>query len=252
VHDIDALRRVAEYCNRLPVHPRHPYAGDLVYTAFSGSHQDAIKKGMDALSGDYEQWQVPYLPIDPKHVGRTYEAIIRVNSQSGKGGVAYVMDFEHNLDLPRGLQVEFSKQVQAITEATGTEIKPGELWDAFSETYLPDDAAIRLISSEVSSNEKGTKVVAQVLVDGHHRTLTGQGNGPVNAIVNGLHTELGLELNVEDYHEHALTSGAEASAAAYVQATGNSGAQVWGVGIHSSILDATLAAVISAANRLRG
>jgi 2-isopropylmalate synthase len=251
VHDIDALRRVAEYCNRLPVHPRHPYAGDLVYTAFSGSHQDAIKKGMDALPADYEQWEVPYLPIDPKHVGRTYEAIIRVNSQSGKGGVAYVMDFEHNLDLPRGLQIEFSKQVQAITESTGTEIKPGELWDAFSETYLPDDAAIRLISSEVSSNEKGTKVVAQVLVDGHHWTLTGQGNGPVNAIVNGLRTELGLEMNVDDYHEHALTSGAEASAAAYVQATGSGGAQVWGVGIHSSILDATLAAVISAANRLR-
>jgi 2-isopropylmalate synthase len=251
LHDIDALRRVAEYCNRLPVHPRHPYAGDLVYTAFSGSHQDAIKKGMDALPADYEQWEVPYLPIDPKHVGRTYEAIIRVNSQSGKGGVAYVMDFEHNLDLPRGLQIEFSRQVQAITEASGTEIKPGELWEAFTETYLPDDAGIRLISSEVSSNEKGTKVVAQVLVDGHHRTLSGQGNGPVNAIVNGIKAELGLDMAVDDYHEHALTSGTEASAAAYVQVSGAGGTQVWGVGIHSSILDATLAAVIGAANRLR-
>jgi 2-isopropylmalate synthase len=252
MRDIDHLRQVAEYCNRLPVHPRHPYAGDLVYTAFSGSHQDAIKKGMDALPGEYEQWEVPYLPIDPKHVGRTYEAIIRVNSQSGKGGVAYLMDFEHNLDLPRGLQIEFSKKVQAITEASGTEIKAGELWDAFTDTYLPDDAGIRLISSEVSSGDKGTHVVAQVLVDGHHRTIEGQGNGPVDAIVNGIRAELGIELSVDDYHEHALTAGAEASAAAYVAATGPDGHQLWGVGIHSSILDATLAAVISAAARLRG
>ena len=252
LHDIDHLRRVAEYCNRLPVHPRHPYAGDLVYTAFSGSHQDAIKKGMDAIPGDYQTWEVPYLPIDPKHVGRTYEAIIRVNSQSGKGGVAYIMDTEHGLDLPRSLQVEFSRQVQAITEASGTEIKPGELWDAFARSYLPDDAGIRLISSEVSSGEKGTSVVAQVLVDGQHRTLSGQGNGPVDAIVHGIRSELGIEFSVDDYHEHALTAGSEASAAAYVQVTGGGGEQVWGVGIHSSILDASLAAVISAANRIRG
>jgi 2-isopropylmalate synthase len=251
LHDIDALRRIAEYCNRLPVHPRHPYAGDLVYTAFSGSHQDAIKKGMDALPGDYESWEVPYLPIDPKHVGRTYEAIIRVNSQSGKGGVAYLMDAEHGLDLPRSLQVEFSKQVQAITELSGTEIKPVELWDAFASSYLPEDAEIRLISSEVSSGEKGTHVVAQVLVDGRHRTISGQGNGPVNAIVNGIKAELELDISVDDYHEHALTAGAEASAAAYVQVTGPNGEQLWGVGIHSSILDASLAAVISAVNRLR-
>jgi 2-isopropylmalate synthase len=252
LHDIDHLRRVAEYCNRLPVHPRHPYAGDLVYTAFSGSHQDAIKKGMDAIPGDYQSWEVPYLPIDPKHVGRTYEAIIRVNSQSGKGGVAYIMDTEHGLDLPRSLQMEFSKQVQAITEASGTEIKAGELWDAFARSYLPDDAGIRLISSEVSSGEKGTSVVAQVLVDGQHRTLSGQGNGPVDAIVHGIRSELGVEFSVDDYHEHALTAGSEASAAAYVQVTGTGGEQVWGVGIHSSILDASLAAVISAANRIRG
>jgi 2-isopropylmalate synthase len=251
LHDIDALRRVAEYCNRLPVHPRHPYVGDLVYTAFSGSHQDAIKKGMDALPTDYATWEVPYLPIDPKHVGRTYEAIIRVNSQSGKGGVAYVMDTEHGLDLPRALQVEFSKQVQAVTEASGTEIKPGELWDVFARTYLPDDAGIRLISSEVSSGEKGTSVVAQVLVDGHHRTISGRGNGPVAALVNGLRAELGLEVAVEDYHEHALTAGSEASAAAYVQASGAAGQRTWGVGIDSSILNASLQAVISAANRLR-
>ena len=252
IHDIDHLRRVAEYCNRLPVHPRHPYVGDLVYTAFSGSHQDAIKKGMDALPDDYETWEVPYLPIDPKHVGRTYEAIIRVNSQSGKGGVAYLMDSEHGLDLPRALQVEFSKQVQAITEASGTEIKPGELWDVFSSTYLPDEAGIRLISTEVSSGgERGTSVVAQVLVDGHHRTITGKGNGPVDALVHALQTEVGIDLSVEDYHQHALTAGSEASAAAYVEVTGASGQRFWGVGIDSSTLDASLEAVISAANRIR-
>jgi 2-isopropylmalate synthase len=251
LHDIDQLRQVAEYCNRLPVHPRHPYAGDLVYTAFSGSHQDAIKKGMDTLEKDYERWEVPYLPIDPKHVGRTYEAIIQVNSQSGKGGVAYLMDFEHNLDLPRGLQVEFSKTVQAITEASGTIIKPGEMWDAFTGSYLAEDANMRLISSEVSSGDKGTRVTAQVILDGKHETVSGQGNGPVDALVNGLKDVLGFEMSVDDYHEHALTSGSEASAAAYVQATGPDGAKLWGVGIHSSILDATLAAVISAANRLR-
>jgi 2-isopropylmalate synthase len=257
LHDIDALRRTAEHCNRLPVHPRHPYAGDLVYTAFSGSHQDAIKKGMAALPEDYETWEVPYLPIDPKHVGRTYEAIIRVNSQSGKGGVAYLMDAEHGLDLPRSLQVEFSKAVQAVTEASGTEISPAELWEVFSHTYLPDDAGIRLLSSEVvsggpaSSAPGGTTVTSQVLVDGEHLTITARGNGPVAALVNGLRSELGLELSVLDYHEHALTAGSEATAVAYVEVLGSDGTRTWGVGIDSSILDASLRAVISAANRLR-
>jgi 2-isopropylmalate synthase len=228
-----------------------------VYTAFSGSHQDAIKKGMSAIGDDYDTWEVPYLPIDPKHTGRTYEAIIRVNSQSGKGGVAYVMDAEHGLDLPRALQVEFSKEVQAVTEASGTEIRPGELWDVFTRTYLPDDAGIRLISSEVSTGSSGgrgksvTQVTAQVLVDGHHRTISGQGNGPVDALVHGLHADLGLDVSVRDYHQHALTAGSEASAAAYVEAAGADGAATWGVGIDSSTLDASLQAVISAANRLR-
>jgi 2-isopropylmalate synthase len=249
LHDIDALRRVAERCTRLPVHPRHPYAGDLVYTAFSGSHQDAIKKGMAAARG--EQWEVPYLPIDPKDTGRTYEAIIRVNSQSGKGGVAYLMDTEHGLDLPRRLQVEFSRAVQAVTEASGTEIKPGELWDVFTSTYLADDAGVRLLSSEISSGERTTRVVAQVLVDGDHRTVDGTGNGPVDALVNGLRECLGLALSVLDYSEHALTSGSSASAVAYVEAEGPPGTVRWGVGMDSSILDASLRAVISAANRLR-
>ncbi|MHB8506058.1 MAG: 2-isopropylmalate synthase, partial [Acidimicrobiales bacterium] len=252
ISDIDALKHVAEHCNRLPVHPRHPYAGDLVYTAFSGSHQDAIKKGMAALDEDGDTWEVPYLPIDPKHVGRTYEAIIRVNSQSGKGGVAYVMDAEHGLDLPRRLQVEFSREVQAVTEASGTEIKPGELWEVFERAYLPGDAGVRLLSSEVSSaGERTTRVAAQVLVDGHHRTLVGVGNGPVAALVDGLRSELDLLLTVRDYHQHALTEGTEASAVAYVEVVGPDGRTTWGVGMDSSTLDAGLKAVISAANRLR-
>ena len=204
----------------MPVHPRHPYVGDLVYTAFSGSHQDAIKKGMAALGADYEQWEVPYLPIDPKHVGRTYEAIIQVNSQSGKGGVAYVMDTEHGLDLPRRLQVEFSKQVQAVTEASGTVIRPGEMWDVFTETYLSDDAGVRLISSEVTTGGGRTTVVAQLLVDGQHRTVRGEGNGPIDALVTALGEELGTVFEVKDYSEHALTAGAGASAVAYVEAVG--------------------------------
>ncbi|MGI8754002.1 MAG: 2-isopropylmalate synthase [Acidimicrobiales bacterium] len=256
ISDIDHLRRVAEHCTRLPVHPRHPYVGELVYTAFSGSHQDAIKKGMHALDGHYERWEVPYLPIDPKHTGRTYEAIIRVNSQSGKGGVAYLMDAEYGLDLPRRLQIEFSKEVQAITEASGTEIRSGELWDVFSQTYLPDDAGLRLISSEVTSSSAGgdsaaTQITAQMLVDGAHRTVTGQGNGPIDALVHGIRTELGLDFEFLDYTQHALTSGSEASAAAYVEVSDGGGRGLWGVGMDTSTLEASLQAVISAANRLR-
>jgi len=251
-HDIDAVRRVAEHATRMPVHPRHPYAGELVYTAFSGSHQDAIKKGMTALPAGYDKWEVPYLPIDPKHTGRTYEAIIRVNSQSGKGGVAYIMGAEHGLDLPRRLQVEFSRAVQAVTEASGTEIKPSELWEVFEKTYLAHDAGLRLLGTEVTTERSGdsniTKVVAQLLVKGEHRSAVGQGNGPIDAFVNALR-QVDVELSVLDYHQHALTAGSGASSVAYVEA-GSGDAVVWGVGLDSSILDASLQAVISAANRL--
>jgi 2-isopropylmalate synthase len=250
--DIEKVRRVAEYATRLPVHPRHPYAGDLVYTAFSGSHQDAIKKGMGAIGDDYAEWEVPYLPIDPKHTGRTYEAIIQVNSQSGKGGVAYLMDIEHGLDLPRRLQIEFSKQVQAITEASGTVIGSGQIWDAFSEAYLPEDAGLRLIGSEVSTGKGHTSVTAQLLVDGQHRTIAGEGNGPIDALVSALAAELGIVLEVKDYSQHALTEGSGASAVAYVECAGPDGTTWWGVGRDSSILDASLSAVVSAANRARG
>jgi 2-isopropylmalate synthase len=249
--DIEKVRRVAEYCTRLPVHPRHPYAGDLVYTAFSGSHQDAIKKGMGAIGDDYAQWEVPYLPIDPKHTGRTYEAIIQVNSQSGKGGVAYVMDIEHGLDLPRRLQIEFSKRVQAVTEASGTVIGSGEMWDVFSDAYLPEDAGLRLVASEVATGGGHTSVTAQLLVDGQHRTVKGEGNGPIDALVGAIRAELGIDLEVKDYSEHALTEGSGASAVAYVECAGPDGTTWWGVGRDSSILDASLAAVVSAANRAR-
>jgi 2-isopropylmalate synthase len=249
--DIEKVRRVAEYATRLPVHPRHPYAGDLVYTAFSGSHQDAIKKGMAAIGEDYDEWEVPYLPIDPKHTGRTYEAIIQVNSQSGKGGVAYVMDTDHGLDLPRRLQVEFSKRVQEITEASGTVIRSGEIWDVFEQIYLPEDAGLRLITSEVATGRGHTTVTAQLLVDGHHQTVKGEGNGPIDALVAALKADLGVVLEVKDYHEHALTEGSGASAVAYVECAGADGSTWWGVGRHSSILDASLSAVVSAANRAR-
>jgi 2-isopropylmalate synthase len=249
--DIEKVRRIAEYATRLPVHPRHPYAGDLVYTAFSGSHQDAIKKGMADIGDDYDHWEVPYLPIDPKDTGRTYEAIIRVNSQSGKGGVAYLMDAEHGLDLPRQLQVEFSRTVQKVTEESGTEIKPDALWDVFEATYLSEDAALRLLSSEVTTGGGKTTVFAQMLINGDHLTIKGEGNGPIDAMIAGLRGELGITFEVKNYSEHALTSGSSASAVAYIEAEGANGETWWGVGMDSSILDASLQAVVSAANRLK-
>lgn len=256
ISDIDALRRVAEYCNRLPVHPRHPYVGDLVYTAFSGSHQDAIKKGMEALAaasapdGEYEVWEVPYLPIDPKHVGRTYEAVIRVNSQSGKGGVAYIMKAEHGLDLPRRLQIEFSKAIQTIAEDTGTEISPAEMWRSFSQEYLPTEAPITLLSHEVTTSDEGASVTAQLLVNGEHRTVTGRGRGPIAAFVHALQSDLAVDVEVVDYAEHAVGAGADATAVAYVEARSDDGIR-WGVGMDDSILAASLKAVLGAVNRLR-
>ena len=249
--DIDALRRTAEYCNRLPVHPRHPYVGDLVYTAFSGSHQDAIKKGMDALPADYKAWAVPYLPIDPKHVGRSYEAVIRVNSQSGKGGVAFVMKAEHGFDLPRRLQIEFSKTIQAITEDSGTEISPAAMWGAFQTAYLPEAPSIELRSHELSTKDGGnvTGITAQLVVDGQHRTVQGEGNGPIDAFVHALRDGLGTVLDVVDYAEHAIGTGADASAVAYVETVDDTGALRWGVGLDPNIITASLRAVLCAHRR---
>ena len=253
ITDIDALRRVAEYCNRLPVHPRHPYVGDLVYTAFSGSHQDAIKKGMDALPRDYDTWEVPYLPIDPKHVGRSYEAVIRVNSQSGKGGVAYIMKAEHGFDLPRRLQIEFSKTIQAITEDSGTEISPTAMWAAFQTEYLPVDPPAQVVAHELSTSAGGdvTRITAQLVVDGEHVTVSGDGTGPIDAFVHALRDGLGASLDVVDYAEHAIGAGADAAAVAYVETVDETGTPRWGVGTDQNILTASLRAVLCAHERHR-
>jgi 2-isopropylmalate synthase len=247
ISDIDGLRRIAEHCNRLPVHPRHPYVGDLVYTAFSGSHQDAIKKGLEALPRDYKVWEVPYLPIDPKHVGRTYEAVIRVNSQSGKGGVAYIMKAEHGFDLPRRLQIEFSKTIQTITEDSGTEISPKDMWQAFENQYLRGDWQLDT-HEEISANGS-TRITAQLSVAGKKQTVTGNGNGPIAAFVDGLRKGPGVEIDVVDYAEHALGQGADAGAVAYVETVDGEGTTRWGVGVHSNIVTASLRAVLSALAR---
>ena len=255
ISNIDDLRRVVEACNQLPVHPRHPYAGDLVYTAFSGSHQDAIKKGMEALAASRDEvWEVPYLPIDPHDVGRTYEAIIRVNSQSGKGGVAYILKNDYHLDLPRRLQIEFMKVIQGITDTTGKEITPEEIWRAFEMTYLGPKAALELIATDTSDHagtgSAGTKLQAVIRAGGEQRTIVGTGNGPIAALTDALARECGITLQVVDYVEHAVGAGSDATAVAYIEAAGATGAAVWGVGVHSNILTASLRAVVSAANRL--
>jgi 2-isopropylmalate synthase len=253
VSDIDSLRRVAEYCNRLPVHPRHPYAGDLVYTAFSGSHQDAIKKGFEALPDDYSVWAIPYLPIDPKHVGRSYEAVIRVNSQSGKGGVAYVMKEEHGFDLPRRLQIEFSRTIQHITEDTGTEITPESMWKPYHTDYSPTPPTFRHKSHELrtTATESGnrTNVDATVEHNGVLVMVKGEGAGPVEAFVRALRTEFIDSFDVVDYTEHAIGSGANARAVAYVESSTESDEPRWGIGVDENITTASLLAVLGALNR---
>jgi 2-isopropylmalate synthase len=250
ISDIDRIRRTAEHCTRLPVHPRHPYAGDLVYTAFSGSHQDAIKKGLEALGDDYETWAVPYLPIDPRHVGRSYEAVIRVNSQSGKGGVAYVMKTEHGLDLPRGLQIEFSREIQHLSETSGGEMTPAAIWASFTDLYLPEQPRLQLLSHELTSTSDGTnQVTAQILCDGAPVTVHGTGNGPLAAFVDGLRGAFGMTLDVVEYREHSLGRGSDATAVAYVATVDEAGRTRWGVGADPSITAASLRAVLSALGR---
>ncbi|MGH7304906.1 MAG: 2-isopropylmalate synthase, partial [Candidatus Rokuibacteriota bacterium] len=247
--DIDAARRTVEYCNRLPVHPRHPYVGDLVYTAFSGSHQDAIKKGFEALGKDYDVWEVPYLPVDPHHLGRSYEAVIRVNSQSGKGGVAYIMKFEHGFDLPRRLQIEFSSVIQKLTEASGTEITAEQIWSAFESTYLTVGRPLALIGHPVitTADTGDATVEARVQLNGDERWLKGHGNGPIAAFVDALQAA-GTVVEITDYSEHALSEGADAKAAAYVEAR-IGGRTRWGVGLDANIVTASLRAVVSAVDR---
>jgi len=250
ITDIDEIVRTVEHCNQLPVHQRHPYAGELVYTAFSGSHQDAIKKGFEALAKRNDTlWEVPYLPIDPKDLGRTYEAVIRVNSQSGKGGVAYVMKADYGLDLPRGLQIEFSKVVQEVADRTGKELSSADIWSLFRDTYLR--GGMRLVDYTVLPEPRAgeRRIAATVALDGTERRIEGVGNGPIAAFVDALRRECGIELTVLDYHEDAVSAGADAQAAAYVQIRGNDASTLYGVGMDSDIVTASLRAVASAATR---
>jgi 2-isopropylmalate synthase len=250
ITDIDEIVRTVEHCNQLPVHPRHPYAGELVYTAFSGSHQDAIKKGFEALAKRNDTlWEVPYLPIDPKDLGRSYEAVIRVNSQSGKGGVAYVLKADYGLDLPRGLQIEFSKVVQEVADRTGKELSSADIWSLFRDTYLR--GGMRLVDYSLFPEPRAgeRRIAARIAVDGSERQIEGVGNGPIAAFVDALRRCCDIELSVLDYHEDAVSAGADAQAAAYVQIRGNDASTLYGVGMDSDIVTASLRAVASAATR---
>jgi 2-isopropylmalate synthase len=255
--DIDEVRRITEYANQLPVHPRHPYGGDLVFTAFSGSHQDAIKKGLEALEADAAAagktadeitWAVPYLPIDPKDVGRTYEAVIRVNSQSGKGGVAYIMKAEHQFDLPRRLQIEFSHVVQQHTDDEGGEVTPEQMWEIFEREYLLEQGPLQLNAVHTSSAQgERDSLRVGMYMNGEHHVLEGTGNGPIAAFVDALST-IEIDVRVLDYAEHAMSAGGDAKAAAYLECAID-GQVMWGVGVDPNILTASLRAIVSAVNR---
>ncbi|RCG15115.1 2-isopropylmalate synthase [Streptomyces reniochalinae] len=258
---IDEIRRTYEYCNQMEVHPRHPYVGDLVYTAFSGSHQDAIKKGFEAMEAraaqagktvDDIEWAVPYLPIDPKDVGRSYEAVIRVNSQSGKGGIAYVLKGEHSLDLPRRMQVEFSRIIQEKTDADGGEVTPGDIWEVFQDEYLPTPekswGRIALRGAQTSATSEGADALTvEAVVDGEPVTLSGTGNGPLAAFFDALHA-LDVDVRLLDYVEHTMSEGVGAQAAAYIECAID-GQVLWGVGIDANIVRASIKAAVSAVNR---
>jgi 2-isopropylmalate synthase len=247
--DIDEVRRTAEYCNQLPVHPRHPYAGDLVFTAFSGSHQDAIKKGLAQQKSD-ELWEVPYLPIDPADLGRSYDAVIRVNSQSGKGGVSYLLEQEHGLVLPRRMQIEFSRAIQRVTDSSGKEVTPADVYGIFESEYLNCKKHYKLLKHNIISQphaDSGQQFTIEVDVehDGQVRTLKGSGEGAISAFVNALD----LSIKIMDYNEHAIGSGAETRAAAYVEMRIGDSPSGFGVGIHADIVTSSFLAILSAVNR---
>jgi 2-isopropylmalate synthase len=249
--DIDAVVNTVTHCTNLPVHPRTPYAGDLVFTAFSGSHQDAIRKGFaarEAQNDDY--WEVPYLPIDPADLGRSYEAVIRVNSQSGKGGVAWILEQDRGLKLPKRLQADFSRHVQALADRTSRELDAGDIWRLFQDTYLPGDEARYTLRDYQESGAPGDRLfVGRVAIGGEERSITGRGNGLISGVVAALADSSGPALDVVDYSEHAIGHGADAQAAAYIQCRDAGGETVWGVGIDTDIATASVRAVLSAANR---
>jgi len=253
--NINSIMREAEYCNQLPVHPRHPYAGDLVFTAFSGSHQDAIKKGLsDIRNSNRETWEVPYLPIDPQDVGRSYEAVIRINSQSGKGGVAYLLEKDHGLSMPRRLQIEFSQVIQKIADESGKEISPSDVWDNFQTTYLNESGSYEFVDHNINSkaNKDGSQtdeIAINLKVNDKIISITGTGNGPIDAMVNSIKDYLKLDIKISDYHQHAISAGSDAKAVAYSELLLN-GKSVWGVGIHQNTVIAGFESVISGLNRL--
>jgi 2-isopropylmalate synthase len=245
--DIDEVRQAVEHCNQIPVHPRHPYVGDLVYTSFSGSHQDAIKKAF-AARRDGEIWDMPYLPIDPLDVGRSYEAVIRVNSQSGKGGISYLLESEYGLSLPRRLQIEFSQVMQQVMDDTGREQTADDIWNVFSREYVEARAPYQYVShhlSEDSTRPEEVEVGAEVLVAGEKRRLAGKGNGPIDAFVRAL----AADVKVMDYHEHAIGSGANATAVSYIEMRVGNGPSLHGVGMDSNIVTASFKAILSGLNR---
>lgn len=250
--NIDEVIRTVEYCNALPVHPRHPYAGELVFTAFSGSHQDAIKKGFAAQAQRNDQvWDVPYLPIDPADLGRSYEAVIRVNSQSGKGGVAWVLEQDKGLKLPKRMQAEFSRAVQALADETSRELNAEDIWSLFRRSYhLDGDGRFALVDYQESQDKAARLFVGRIRLDGEERSISGKGNGLISSVLAALRDECGVELDVADYVEHAIGHGADAQAAAYVEARTADGRTLFGVGIDADVATASVRAVLSAANRM--
>lgn len=253
--NINPIMRETEYCNQLPVHPRHPYAGDLVFTAFSGSHQDAIKKGLNDLrTSNKETWEVPYLPIDPNDVGRSYEAVIRINSQSGKGGVAYLLEKDHGLSMPRRLQIEFSQVIQKIADETGKEISPSTIWKTFQETYLNEAGNFYFLQHHINShaNKDGIQMdelEIQIKKGDEEISINGSGNGPIDALIDALKQNLNIDISVADYHQHAISSGSDAKAVAYSEILYKE-QSVWGIGIHQNTVIAGFVSVINGLNRL--
>ncbi len=248
--NINSVMREVEYCNQLPVHPRHPYAGDLVFTAFSGSHQDAIKKGFQAIKKSNDpKWEVPYLPIDPADLGRNYEAVVRINSQSGKGGVAFLLEKDHGVSLPRRLQISLSQRIQKLADDTGKEISSSQIWDIFEKKYLQPVNNYSYIKHTSSSKDDLHKLELTMNMNNEETTIKGSGNGPIDSFVNGLSEKIGVEIKVADYHQTAISSGSDAKAAAYIELE-KDGKTFWGVGIHPNTTRASFDAIIVGLSKL--